>query len=127
MYLLMDSPGMTSSLFDLSVFVSFEIKLNDLRFMGDGRSEISWISPRVGTTQIPLLPHLMHISLNGTDAGCKEQCEIFLDEKTALIICFIRKSEELVFAQAWNTLFFQNLCIIRMGYRECNRYKTKVV
>jgi len=31
---------MTSSLFDLGVFVSFEIKLNDLRFMWDSRPNI---------------------------------------------------------------------------------------
>jgi hypothetical protein len=87
---------MSSSLFDLSVFVSFEIEFNDLRFMGDGWPDIldlasSW-------NHDTLLSHLLHVSLNGSDAGCEKQCKIFLDKKTALIICLIRKSEELVFA-----------------------------
>jgi len=69
--------------------------------MGDSRSDI--LDLATSRNHDTLLSHLMHISLNGTDAGCKEQCQIFLDEETALIICLIRKSEELVFAQAWNT------------------------
>ena len=75
----------------------------------------------------PLLSHFPHISLNSPDAGCEKQSKILLDKKTALIICFIRKSEELMFAQASNTLFSQNLSIVGMGNSEGNRHKTKVV
>lgn len=116
---------MPGSLFDLSVFVSLEIKFNDLGLMRYSRSDI--LDLATGWNNDTLLSHLLHISLNCPDAGCEEQSKIFLDKKTALIIGLIRKSEELVLAQTWNTLFFQDFCIIRMGDREGNWHKTKSI
>jgi len=81
---------MASYPFDLGVFVSFEVEFNDLRLMRDSRSDV--LDLATSRNDDPMLAHLPHVPLNGTDAGCKEQCKIFLDEKAALIVGLIRKS-----------------------------------
>ena len=87
---------MTGSLLDLSVFVSFEVEFDDLRFMGDRWSDI--LNCSTGRDDDLLVSHFSNVTLNGTGTGGKKQSEVFLDKQSTLFICLIRESEESVFA-----------------------------